>query len=64
MPHFLIYGANGYTGSLIARAVVARGYQPSAAVEMNCFPQGLAPIQPLATRSLVRNRKTRVREEP
>ena len=28
MPHFLIYGANGYTGSLIARAVVARGHQP------------------------------------
>lgn len=28
MPGFLIYGANGYTGSLIARAAVARGHQP------------------------------------
>ncbi len=28
MPRFLIYGANGYTGSLIARAAVARGHQP------------------------------------
>ena len=28
MPGFLIYGANGYTGALIARAAVARGHQP------------------------------------
>ena len=28
MPGFLIYGANGYTGSLIARAAAARGHQP------------------------------------
>jgi short subunit dehydrogenase-like uncharacterized protein len=28
MPTFLIYGANGYTGSLIAREAVARGHQP------------------------------------
>src|SRR5438445_10835684 len=28
MPDFLIYGANGYTGSLIARAAVAQGRQP------------------------------------
>src|SRR5438067_9894398 len=28
MPDFLIYGANGYTGSLIARAAVARGHRP------------------------------------
>src|SRR5438105_4344943 len=29
MPDFLIYGANGYTGSLIARAAVAQGRQRS-----------------------------------
>src|SRR5688500_2030450 len=28
MPGFLIYGANGYTGSLIAHAAAARGHQP------------------------------------
>jgi short subunit dehydrogenase-like uncharacterized protein len=28
MPNFLLYGATGYTGSLIARAAVARGLQP------------------------------------
>jgi short subunit dehydrogenase-like uncharacterized protein len=28
MPGFLIYGANGYTGALIARAAVARGQRP------------------------------------
>src|SRR5262245_53100629 len=28
MAGFLIYCANGYTGSLIARAAVARGHQP------------------------------------
>ena len=28
MPGFLIYGANGYTGALIARAAVARGHKP------------------------------------
>jgi short subunit dehydrogenase-like uncharacterized protein len=28
MPGFLIYGANGYTGSLIAREAVARGQRP------------------------------------
>jgi short subunit dehydrogenase-like uncharacterized protein len=28
MPHFLLYGANGYTGTLIARAAVARGLRP------------------------------------
>ena len=28
MAHFLLYGANGYTGTLIARAVVARGLRP------------------------------------
>jgi short subunit dehydrogenase-like uncharacterized protein len=28
MAGFLIYGANGYTGSLIARAALARGHQP------------------------------------
>src|SRR6476659_6763268 len=28
MPGFLIYGANGYTGTLIARAAVARGQRP------------------------------------
>src|SRR5262249_31494151 len=28
MPDYLIYGANGYTGSLIARAAVARGHRP------------------------------------
>jgi short subunit dehydrogenase-like uncharacterized protein len=28
MPGFLIYGANGYTGSLIAREAVARGLRP------------------------------------
>lgn len=28
MPGFLIYGANGYTGSLIAKEAVARGRQP------------------------------------
>ena len=28
MTDFLIYGANGYTGSLIARAAVARGHRP------------------------------------
>jgi len=28
MPRFLIYGANGYTGELIARDAVARGHQP------------------------------------
>jgi len=28
MQTFLIYGANGYTGSLIARAAVAQGRQP------------------------------------
>jgi short subunit dehydrogenase-like uncharacterized protein len=31
MPGFLIYGANGYTGSLIARAAVARGHGPIVA---------------------------------
>src|SRR6266851_7935252 len=28
MPGFLIYGANGYTGGLIAREAVARGHRP------------------------------------
>src|SRR5436309_3392392 len=28
MPRFLIYGANGYTGALIAREAVARGHEP------------------------------------
>jgi short subunit dehydrogenase-like uncharacterized protein len=28
MPRFLIYGANGYTGELIAREAVARGHRP------------------------------------
>jgi short subunit dehydrogenase-like uncharacterized protein len=28
MPDFLIYGANGYTGALIARAALARGHRP------------------------------------
>lgn len=28
MPGFLIYGANGYTGALIAREAVARGHRP------------------------------------
>src|SRR5262245_60401783 len=28
MPGFLIYGANGYTGALIARAAVVRGHRP------------------------------------
>lgn len=28
MPSFLIYGANGYTGGLIAREAVARGHRP------------------------------------
>jgi short subunit dehydrogenase-like uncharacterized protein len=28
MPEFLIYGANGYTGALIAREAVARGHRP------------------------------------
>jgi short subunit dehydrogenase-like uncharacterized protein len=28
MPGFLIYGANGYTGTLIAREAVARGHRP------------------------------------
>src|SRR5262245_54603425 len=28
MPELLIYGANGYTGSLIAREAVARGQRP------------------------------------
>src|SRR5260370_30056942 len=28
MRDFLIYGANGYTGALIARAAVARGHRP------------------------------------
>jgi short subunit dehydrogenase-like uncharacterized protein len=28
MPDFLIYGASGYTGALIARAAVARGLRP------------------------------------
>jgi short subunit dehydrogenase-like uncharacterized protein len=28
VPNFLIYGANGYTGSLIARAAVAAGLRP------------------------------------
>jgi short subunit dehydrogenase-like uncharacterized protein len=28
MAHFLIYGANGYTGSLIARTAQARGHRP------------------------------------
>jgi len=28
MPGFLIYGANGYTGTLIAREAAARGHQP------------------------------------
>jgi short subunit dehydrogenase-like uncharacterized protein len=28
MPNFLIYGANGYTGELIAREAVARGLRP------------------------------------
>ena len=28
MPDFLIYGANGYTGTLIARAALARGHRP------------------------------------
>jgi len=27
MPGFLIYGANGYTGTLIAREAVARGHR-------------------------------------
>ena len=31
MPDFLIYGANGYTGSLIARAAVARWHRPALA---------------------------------
>src|SRR5437870_5810350 len=31
MTDFLIYGANGYTGSLIARAAVARGHRPALA---------------------------------
>jgi short subunit dehydrogenase-like uncharacterized protein len=28
MPSFLIYGANGYTGELIARYAVERGLKP------------------------------------
>ena len=28
MPDYLIYGANGYTGSLIAHTAVARGHRP------------------------------------
>src|SRR5687767_3266158 len=28
MPAFLIYGANGYTGSLIAHAAATRGHKP------------------------------------
>ncbi|MFN4258587.1 MAG: saccharopine dehydrogenase family protein [Gemmataceae bacterium] len=28
MPNFLIYGANGYSGALIARTAVARGHRP------------------------------------
>ena len=28
MPDFMIYGANGYTGSLIAREAVRRGTRP------------------------------------
>jgi short subunit dehydrogenase-like uncharacterized protein len=28
MPGFLLYGANGFTGELIARAAVARGHRP------------------------------------
>jgi short subunit dehydrogenase-like uncharacterized protein len=28
MPDFLLYGANGYTGSLIARTAVAQGFRP------------------------------------
>ena len=28
MPDFLIYGATGYTGSLISHEAVRRGYRP------------------------------------
>jgi short subunit dehydrogenase-like uncharacterized protein len=31
IPGFLLYGANGYTGALIARAAVTRGYRPIVA---------------------------------
>jgi len=48
-PAYLIYGANGYTGELIARAGVARGHRPllagrnAAAVEPLAKELGLEP---------------------
>lgn len=42
LPKWMIYGANGYTGELIAREAVRRGYQPVLA------GRSLDKVQPLA----------------
>src|SRR5215212_6622386 len=42
MPHWMIYGASGYTGSLIAREAVARGERPLLA------GRDAAKLEPLA----------------
>src|SRR5262245_58541934 len=66
MAVFLIYGANGYTGALIARASVARGHRPvlagrnadaleALARELNLQHRVFALDDPAAVRNGIRN---------
>jgi short subunit dehydrogenase-like uncharacterized protein len=50
MSAYLIYGANGYTGELIARLAVARGHRPVLAGRNGAAVEGLAGQLGLASR--------------
>src|SRR4051812_49138751 len=50
MNDFLIYGANGYTGSLIARLAIGQGLRPILAGRNHAAVEGLARELGLAHR--------------